>query len=245
MAVSTQITTLGYASTSPLQVETLVVAGTVSTAGNATVVVTSRDLPSSPITLSVAVSLSDTATAVGGKVRTALNANAEILSVFSVSGASANVVLTRVAPASNDATLNVSITNGTSAGLTPVPTSTNTTAGGTYAKLVDIVNYPDMGSAPSKLDTTTLSEVKFKTSILGLQEVPDLTFEANYDKGVYNTISALTGEKFFELKFGGTDGAFNWKGQVAVYSNGAGVDEVRKMTVVLSASTPITFSLGG
>ena len=133
MAVSTQITTLGYASTSPLQVETLVVAGTVTTAGNATVIVTSRDLPSSPITLSVAVALSDTATLVGGKVRTALNANAEILSVFSVSGASANVVLTRVAPASNDATLNVSITNGTSAGLTPVPTSTNTTAGGAYA----------------------------------------------------------------------------------------------------------------
>lgn len=116
------------------------------------------------------------------------------------------------------------------------------TEGGVYAKLVDITSYPDLGSAPSKLDTTDLSATKFKTSILGLQEVPDLTFEANYDKTVYNTISALSGEQFFQLVFGTADGTFTWKGQVAVYANGGGVDEVRKMTIVLSASTPIKFA---
>lgn len=114
--------------------------------------------------------------------------------------------------------------------------------GGVYAKLVDITSYPDLGSAPSKLDTTDLSATKFKTSILGLQEVPDLTFEANYDKTAYNTINGLSGEQFFQLVFGTTDGTFTWKGQVAVYANGGGVDEVRKMTIVLSASTPITFA---
>lgn len=112
---------------------------------------------------------------------------------------------------------------------------------GTYAKMVDITSYPDLGSAPSKLDTTDLSATKFKTSILGLQEVPDLTFESNYDADDYATISALEGDElFFQLVFGDTDGSFTWKGQVAVYANGAGVDEVRKMTLVLSASTPIT-----
>lgn len=115
-------------------------------------------------------------------------------------------------------------------------------SGGAYAKLVDITSYPDLGSAPSKLDTTDLSATKFKTSILGLQEVPDLTFEANYDKTAYNTINGLSGEQFFQLVFGTTDGTFTWKGQVAVYANGGGVDEVRKMTIVLSASTPITFA---
>lgn len=116
-------------------------------------------------------------------------------------------------------------------------------AGDAYVKLVDITNYPDLGSAPSKLDTTTLSEVKFKTSILGLQEVPDLTFEANYDKTIYNTIVGYGNtERFFELKFGTSDGTFTWKGNIAVYANGGGVDEVRKMTIVLSASTPITFA---
>lgn len=114
--------------------------------------------------------------------------------------------------------------------------------GDSYVKLVDITSYPDLGSAPSKLDTTDLSATKFKTSILGLQEVPDLTFEANYDEAIYNTISGYNTERFFELKFGTADGTFTWKGQIAVYANGGGVDEVRKMTLVLSASTPITFA---
>lgn len=112
------------------------------------------------------------------------------------------------------------------------------------SKLVDIVNYPDLGSSPSKLDTTDLSQTTFKTSILGLQEVPDLTFEANYDETVYNTIAGLTGTYHFVLEFGtsGADGTFSWNGQVSVYAMGAGVDEVRKMTITCSASTPITFA---
>lgn len=126
-----------------------------------------------------------------------------------------------------------------------VSTQTTTLFSGTdgvaYTKLLDITSYPDLGSAPSKLDTTDLSATKFKTSILGLQEVPDLTFEANYDKAVYTAISAMTTTRYFRLSFGSTDGKFEWQGQIAVYANGGGVDEVRKMTVVLSAETPITF----
>jgi hypothetical protein len=116
------------------------------------------------------------------------------------------------------------------------------TQGGSYVKLVDIISYPDLGSTPSKLDTTDLSATKYKTSILGLQEIPDLTFEANYDETAYNTISAITTSQWFHLEMGtaGADGIFEWKGQVQCYVNGAGVDEVRKMTIVLSAETPIT-----
>ncbi|MCI0552562.1 MAG: hypothetical protein L0287_16550, partial [Anaerolineae bacterium] len=52
--------------------------------------------------------------------------------LFAVSGTGANVILTRLAPAANDATLNISINNGTCIGLTPTPTSANTTAGIPY-----------------------------------------------------------------------------------------------------------------
>ena len=124
---------------------------------------------------------------------------------------------------------------------TQVTTLSSGTDGVAWTKLVDITNYPDLGSAPSKLDTTDLSAVQFKTSILGLQEVPDLTFEANYDKTAFTAISAMTTTRYFKLAFGSADGSFTWQGQVAIYANGAGVDEVRKMTIVLSASTPITF----
>jgi hypothetical protein len=116
------------------------------------------------------------------------------------------------------------------------------TQGGSYVKLVDILNYPDLGATPSKLDTTDLTQPKYKTSILGLQEIPDLTFECNYDETVFATILAMTSTYWFHLEFGtaGADGIFEWSGQIAIYPNGGGVDEVRKMTVTVSASTPIT-----
>lgn len=111
-----------------------------------------------------------------------------------------------------------------------------------YTLLCPITNYPDLGSTPAKLDTTDLSAEKFKTSILGLQEVPDLTFEANYDKTAYLAIEAMAGTtKHFKLEFGnaGADGIFTWQGEVSVFVNGGGVDEVRKMTLTLSAETEI------
>lgn len=115
---------------------------------------------------------------------------------------------------------------------------------GTYEKLCDIINYPDMGGTPSKLDTTDLSAVKFKTSILGLQEVPDLVFEANYDSTTYATIDAISGSKNFKLYFGenGVDGIFSWTGTVQIFAVGGGVDEVRKMQIILSTETEIIAS---
>ena len=112
-----------------------------------------------------------------------------------------------------------------------------------YEKLCDIINYPDMGAEPNKIDTTDLSALTMKTSILGLQEAPDLTFEANYDKTTYTKLKALEGEtQEFELQFGedGVDGKYDWTGQLVVYITGGGVDEARKMTIVISAETEIT-----
>lgn len=120
----------------------------------------------------------------------------------------------------------------------------STTQGGTYNKLCDIINYPDLGSAPSKLDTTDLSQSTYKTNIFGLQEAPELTFEANYDEAQFNTLNGLGSTVYwFNLQFGttGADGIFEWSGQVKVFAKGAGVDEVRKMTIVVSCSTAITF----
>ena len=75
----------------------------------------------------------DTASAVGGKIRTALIADGDIgdagTGFFTITGAGANVILTAKTIAANDATLNVSIDNGTCTGLTAAPTSANTTAG--------------------------------------------------------------------------------------------------------------------
>lgn len=122
-----------------------------------------------------------------------------------------------------------------------------TSGGLDYTKLCDIVSYPDMGASPNKIDSTTLSELVMKTSILGLQETPDLEFEAMYTPAEYRAIRALRGKTLdLKLCFGDNDedGAFTWKGQVDVYASGGGVDEVRKMMVIASAETEIEFTEG-
>lgn len=120
-------------STGVKQVETATVVGTVTGDGNATVVVTSANIATSPITVSVAVLTDDTATIVAGKIAVALRQNEFIgngeTGLFTVTNSGATVVLTCKDYYANDATLNVSIDNGTCTGLTTAATSTNTTAG--------------------------------------------------------------------------------------------------------------------
>lgn len=126
------------------QVETATVIGTIDSggAGNASVIVTARDVSSSPVTLSVAVTNSWTASQVADAIRDALAYNSAIAAQFVVSGTGADVVLTRHVAVANDSTLNIAIDNGTCTGLTAAPTSTNTTAGdgitNGYASLADL-----------------------------------------------------------------------------------------------------------
>lgn len=115
------------------QVETATAAGTVTTAGNATVTVTAAGMTGSPKAISVPVLLSDDANAIALAIRTSLAADTDVSVLFTISGATDAIILTRdknlgVAFA-NDATLNVAIIDGTSAGVTTAATSADTTAG--------------------------------------------------------------------------------------------------------------------
>lgn len=115
-----------------LQVETATAAGTVTTAGNASVTITTALLEEDEV-VAVPVVLDDDAAAIALAIRTALAANANIAAHFDVSGEAAEVILTAKLPAANDATLNIAIADGTgegaSVGVTTAATSANTTAG--------------------------------------------------------------------------------------------------------------------
>lgn len=123
------------------QVETATVVGAVTTAGNATVIVTALGMPNSPKVVSVPVAASDTATLVAGKIITALQADVNVGGFFTVSGTGATVVLTSKATALNDNSMNISVANGTCVGLTNALTSVTTTAGGTSGTPVGTVSY--------------------------------------------------------------------------------------------------------
>jgi hypothetical protein len=111
------------------QVETATAAGTIGTAGNATVTVTGDDITGSPLAISVAVASSDSASAWAQKVRTALGAASAITSKYTVGGSTTAITLTRTAARYNDSTLNIALANGTCTGITAAPTSVGTTAG--------------------------------------------------------------------------------------------------------------------
>ena len=121
----------------------------------------------------------------------------------------------------------------------------------TWEKLIDIKSFPDLGGAPELLETTTLSD-PMTTNIMGIQSLSALEFECNYTKEDYTKLKAMEGEaKEFAVWLGGTetggvptptgsDGKFEFGGQLSVYVNGGGVNEVVNMTVSIAASTPIT-----
>ena len=111
------------------QVETATAAGTITAAGTVDVTVTSDRLYGSPLTIPVAVALSDTASDWAAKVRTALAADYQIARVFTVGGTTTEITLTETISRANDSTLNIAIANGTATGVTAAPTSADPIVG--------------------------------------------------------------------------------------------------------------------
>lgn len=103
------------------------VVGTVSTAGNATVTVQAVGLAGSPVTVSVAVALSDTASMVVTKIVTALQGNTAVNGFFTIAGAGATLTLTAKTITANDPTMKVTVSNGTAVGLTTTASAITTT----------------------------------------------------------------------------------------------------------------------
>lgn len=120
----------------------------------------------------------------------------------------------------------------------------------TWEKLIDIKDFPDLGGSPEMLETTTLSD-KMQTYIPGIQSLDALEFTANYTKEDFTKLKALEGiDTQYAVWFGGTetggaitptgsDGKFEFNGQLSVFPVGGGVNEVVDMTVTIAPSTPI------
>ena len=125
----------------PLQVETATVVGTISTTGNARVVVsyTSGSTVVDSVNY-VAVTSGDDASAVAEKIRTALGDVTAITTNWTIGGTGENITLTRKVAADNDNNLNIAISNSTCDGLTSAPSSINTTVGWEYLYRVPITH---------------------------------------------------------------------------------------------------------
>jgi len=127
------------------QVDTVAVVGTVSTVGDASVVITPA--VGDPITVKVPVTVDDTAAVVAGKIRTSLSTNGAVAALFTISGIDANVVFTAVQAAANAPGVGILVDNDTCVGLTQAA-STNTAPGvAPDSYTVKIGNQTVMGAA--------------------------------------------------------------------------------------------------
>ena len=121
-----------------------------------------------------------------------------------------------------------------------------------YEKLIDVREFPDIGSDPEMLETTTLSD-RMQTFIMGIMGNEAMTFNTNYDHTEYLALKELKGKtEGFAVWFGGTEeadgtvkptgseGKFSFDGQLSVRVTGGGVNEVRSMAITIAPSSVIT-----
>ena len=120
----------------------------------------------------------------------------------------------------------------------------------TYAKLVDIKEFPDLGGEPEAVEITTLSD-SMRRYIPGIQDTEALEFTCNYTLADYQTLVALANTQVeYAVWFddgtaqtpGGALGKWSFTGALSVYVNGGGVNDPREMTVTIMPSTVISFS---
>lgn len=126
---------------------TAVVPANITTGGNARCVVTAAGMSGSPVTVTFAVLLGDTAAQVAQKARTALAANASVSAFFNVGGEGAEIILTAKTIAANDATMNFTLEDVTSVGITDDTTSTDVIAANDTQTYITAVGASDSGGA--------------------------------------------------------------------------------------------------
>ncbi len=108
-------------------------------------------------------------------------------------------------------------------------------------KMCPIISYPDLIGVPEKIDTTNMDNEQ-ETGIPGVKKLDNNEFEAYYTKEEYTELAAKQNTQgFFELEFGenGAQGTFEWQGEYTVSILGAGINEARKMKIVVTPSTDI------
>ena len=232
MGKSAAFGTLFKMGTRQVETGTVAAATTVTGSGNATVVTTAAGMTGSPITTPVAVLNGDTPDAVATKIRAALALVANITAKFAIGGSGPQVVLTRLIAAANDATLNVSIDNGTCTGLTTAATSANTIAGVDYVTIAYAKSIGGPGLALDTKDATTHDQATpFEEVNATILRSGELKLDLAYDPGAAThgatsgLIAAVANKTLqaFQLIF---PGPYTWSfdGRATGFEPGAPVD---------------------
>lgn len=127
---------------------------------------------------------------------------------------------------------------------------TSATKTGTFTKLIDTKQGPDLGSAPEPIEVTTQSDPA-RVYIPGIENTDQQSYTANYTLADYTAIKALKGQELYISRWlgatyaagvytpSGSDGKFTGKGYIDVYVNGNGINDPTEMTVVVTLTEPM------
>ena len=111
-----------------------------------------------------------------------------------------------------------------------------------FSKLCDITSYPDLFTAPEKIDISDLSS-RQKKYTEGMVDLPDYTFGANYTKAAYDKLKKLEGDDTikYQLRFGanGEYGAWEWTGSHFINIKAGDVGAKREMELTVYPKTDI------
>lgn len=147
-------------------------------------------------TNTVAGVAADDASAIAGKMRTALGLYSQITSYYDVGGATDKIILTSKQKLANDSTLNIATANYTCTGITAAATSANTTAGVAETYVSALTNF-DVATADTDtvvsaivtatgtstsiafaiVDTTTADFVAVTLDDIGMYELDTLGYQ--------------------------------------------------------------------
>lgn len=112
-----------------------------------------------------------------------------------------------------------------------------------FTKLIDITSYPDIFTAPEKLDISTLSSNQKKYT-KGMVDLPDYEFGFIYDEDDYAKVKALESDNTvqYQLRFGedGEYGKWQWSGGIFATPTGGSVGAAREGKIVCYPETDIT-----
>lgn len=130
----------------------------------------------------------------------------------------------------------------------------STTSATAYTKLIDIKNFPDLGGEPERIDVTTLSD-GVRKYIPGIQDLSSFSFNCNYIPADYQKINGMAGTEYeFSIWVGattsnnenvpdGSNGKWDFSGQITCFKAGGDVNAAQDMTVVLFPTTDFKFTL--
>lgn len=108
-----------------------------------------------------------------------------------------------------------------------------TTVPNSFVLACDITDYPDLDSPAERIETTTLSD-KGRTYTKGLKDTAELTFTANFDRAKYDDLEEIADTvRYWAVLFEESKALFYFKGKASVAVLGAGVGDVRTMSVTI------------